>query len=187
MRSAIYVRVSTKKQSVDMQLKDLEAYAQARGWTYKIYHDQGISGSKTKRPALDSMLDAVRKRQHDVVLVWRFDRFARSSQFLVSAINEFKNLDVQFISYQENIDTGTAMGQAMFSIIAAMAQLERDIIRERVQAGVETAREKGKKLGRKRKVDREQLAELRKSGLSLSKIAEQVGITKAGVAKALKS
>jgi DNA invertase Pin-like site-specific DNA recombinase len=186
MRAAIYVRVSTKKQSVDLQLKDLEAYAQARGWTYTIYHDQGISGSKTKRPQLDAMLDAVRKRQHDVVLVWRFDRFARSSQFLVNALDEFNSLGVNFISYQENIDTGTPMGKAMYSIIAAMAQLERDIIRERVQAGVDTAREKGVKLGRPVQCDRDKLKELKQKGLSYSKIALEVGLTKSAVAKALK-
>jgi DNA invertase Pin-like site-specific DNA recombinase len=127
-RVAIYVRVSTKDQSVDMQLNDLERYSKERGFkVFKIYKDNGVSGSLEQRPELSKLMDDARKRKFDTVLVWRFDRFARSTKHLVNALYEFRNLSIDFISYQENIDTSSPLGEAIFTIISAMATLERDI------------------------------------------------------------
>lgn len=117
-KSALYVRVSTLEQSPEMQLSDLRRYAQQRGFEiYEEYVDVGVSGTKGSRPALDALMDSARKRLFDVVLVWRFDRFARSTKHLVDALHEFRNLDIDFISYQEAIDTSSPIGEAMFSAL----------------------------------------------------------------------
>lgn len=132
-----------------MQLMDLRKYSGDRGFTiFQEYIDNGISGSIKKRPALDNLMSDAKKKKFDVVLVWRFDRFARSSRHLVEALHTFRHLGIDFISFNENIDTGSPLGEAMFIIISAMAQLEGDIIRERVKAGLRSARNKGKTLGR---------------------------------------
>ena len=125
-RVAIYVRVSTKDQSVDMQLNDLERYSKERSLSvFKMYKDNGVSGTKETRPALSQLMDDAKKRKFDIVLVWRFDRFARSTKHLVTALYEFRNLGIDFISYQENIDTSSPLGEAIFTIISAMSKLER--------------------------------------------------------------
>ena len=173
---AIYVRVSTHEQDPTMQLSDLRRYAQQRGFEiYREYVDLGVSGTKANRPALDALMDAARKRLFDVVLVWRFDRFARSTKHLVDALHEFRALGIDFISYQEAIDTSSPIGEAMFTIISAMAKLERDIIVERVKAGMRKAKEQGKRLGRpKAMVDVDTIISLRQQGLSLQAIADCV-------------
>jgi DNA invertase Pin-like site-specific DNA recombinase len=175
-KSAIYVRVSTSEQDPAMQLLDLKRYAQQRGFEiYKEYVAVGVSGTKASRPALDSLMDAARKRLFDVVLVWRFDRFARSTKHLVDALHEFRALGIDFISYQEAIDTSSPIGEAMFTIISAMAKLERDIIVERVKAGMRKAKEQGKRIGRpKAVVDVDNIISLRQQGLSLQAIADCV-------------
>lgn len=148
-RVAIYARVSTTDQSTETQLLDLRRYVADRAWDiFEEYCDNGISGTKDSRPALNQLMDDARKRRFDVVLVWRFDRFARSTKHLILAMEEFKNLGIDFVSYQENIDTSSPLGGAIFTIISAVAQLERDIIAERVRAGLRRARERGKRLGR---------------------------------------
>lgn len=149
MKTAIYARCSTSEQSPEMQLTALHEYCVARSLSiYEEYIDEGVSGAKDNRPALNSLMDDARKRKFDCLLVYRFDRFARSSKHLITALEEFKSLGIAFISYGENIDTGTPMGKAMFVIISAMAELERSVIRERVVSGLRNARQKGKKLGR---------------------------------------
>ena len=175
-KAAIYVRVSTTDQDPEMQLLDLRRYVQQRGfYVYQEYVDVGISGTKTNRPALDALMDAARKRLFDVVLVWRFDRFARSTKHLVDALHEFRSLNIDFISYQEAIDTSSPIGEAMFTIISAMAKLERDIIVERVKAGMRKAKEQGKRIGRpKAVVDVDKILSLRRQGLSLQAIADRV-------------
>ncbi len=120
-RVALYVRVSTKDQSVDMQLNDLEKYTRERGFkVFQIYKDNGFSGSQESRPALSELMNDAKKRKFDIVLVWRFDRFARSTKHLVNALYDFRNLGIDFISYQENIDTSSPLGEAIFTIISAM-------------------------------------------------------------------
>ena len=122
-RAALYARVSTRKkgQDLELQLEDLRRKADQQGWVATEYSDEGWSGSKVKRPGLDALMADVHAGKIDVVCVWRFDRFARSLQHLVSALSEFQTLGVEFVSMYEQIDTRTAMGRAMFQIIGAMA------------------------------------------------------------------
>ena len=124
-------------------------------------------------------MDDGRKRRFDCILVWRFDRFARSTKHLLLALEEFRALGIQFISYQENIDTTSPLGQALFTIVSAVAQLERDLIRERVRAGLRNARAKGKKFGRPRaEVDADRVAALRLEGLSWSQVCRTLNVSK---------
>ncbi len=189
MRTAIYARVSTTDQSTDSQLLDLRRYTQERNWhVFREYCDNGISGTKDNRPALNELMDDAKKRRFDVLLVWRFDRFARSTRHLINALEEFKNLGIDFVSYQENIDTSSPLGGAIFTIISAVAQLERDIIAERVKMGLRRARENGKRLGRPTiKVDIEEILTLRQKGLSIRQIAQQLNLSVTTVARRLKS
>ena len=186
-RVAIYARVSTTEQSTDSQLLDLRRFVSERGWhSFKEYTDNGVSGTTDSRPALNQLMNDARKRRFDVVLVWRFDRFARSTRHLINALEEFKNLGIDFVSYQENIDTSSPLGSAIFTIISAVAQLERDIIAERVKAGLRRAVENGARLGRpKVEVDLELIREMRKQGLSLRAIAKRTGVSRTTVSDIL--
>lgn len=189
-RIAIYARVSTTDQSTDSQLLDLRKYVSERGWqSYQEYCDNGISGTKDSRPALNELMNDARKRRFDMVLVWRFDRFARSTRHLINALEEFKNLGIDFVSFQENIDTSSPLGSAIFTIISAVAQLERDIIAERVKAGLRKAVEAGQQLGRPRgtSLNVEAIRTLKAEGLSFLQIAKRVGTSKSSVARVLKS
>jgi DNA invertase Pin-like site-specific DNA recombinase len=179
MRVVIYARVSTRDQSCDLQIRDLRAYCAARGLPLmREYVDIGESGAKDSRPQLNELMAAGRKRQFDAVIVWRFDRFARSTKHLLLALEEFRSLGIQFISYQENIDTNSPLGQALFTIVSAVAQLERDLIRERVRAGLRNAKLKGKTLGRPTlTLDRDRIARLRASGASIREIAAQLEVS----------
>ena len=187
MRVALYARVSTTDQSTESQLLDLRRYVSDRGWTiFKEYVDEGISGTKDSRPALDELMNDAKKRRFDVVLVWRFDRFARSTKHLILALEEFKNLGIDFISYQENIDTSSPLGQAIFTIISAVAQLERDIISERVKAGLRRARENGKQIGRPRcNLDLETIKQLREKGMTMAAIGKQFNSSAPTIYRAL--
>jgi len=178
MRVGIYARVSTKDQSCALQVRDLKAYCTARKFTiFCEYIDAGESGAKNSRPELNNLMADARKRKFDSVVVWRFDRFARSTKHLLLALEEFRSLGIQFVSYQENIDTTSPLGQALFTIVSAVAQLERDLIRERVNAGIRHARACGKQLGRPRRiVDGEELVRLQAEGASLRQIAKKLGI-----------
>ncbi len=177
---AVYARVSTKHQELETQLLPLRAYIQSRGLVIAgTYLDFGVSGSKESRPELDRLMKDARKRKFDGVLVARFDRFARSVRHLVTALGEFNSLGIQFISLNESIDTSTPMGKAMFAVIGAMAELERDLIRERIHAGLNRARSQGKKLGPPLKIfDRGRAIELRKAGKSFRVIAREFGVSK---------
>ena len=188
-RVAIYARVSTSGQTTENQLLDLRRYAGERGWTVADeFVDHGVSGMKESRPRLDEMMGLARKRKIDVVLVWRFDRFARSVRHLVVALEELRALKVDFISYQENVDTSTPLGQAIFAIIAAMAELERNVIVERVHAGLSRARRQGQRLGRPRRdVDEARIAEFRREGQSLRQIAKKLGLTRTKVFNVLRT
>jgi DNA invertase Pin-like site-specific DNA recombinase len=160
-----------------MQLRDLRAYCQQRGWEAVEYVDRGVSGAKVSRLQLDKLMTAARRRQIDRVIVWRFDRFARSTKHLLSALEEFQSLSIGFVSYQEAIDTSTPMGKLMFTIVSAMAEMERAIIIERVRAGMANARSKGKQLGRPKRVfRRDTVVELRASGESWRRISRLLGV-----------
>lgn len=190
MRVALYARVSTHDQSVDSQLYALRTYAAARG--FAIAHeitDLGISGAKSNRPGLNKIMDLARKRHIDAIMVFRFDRFARSTSHLAVALDEFNTLGIQFISHSENVDTSTPMGKAMFTMISAMAQLERDIIIERVNAGIAAARAKGTHMGRPSLItpDMKALAvKYRLAGDSMRAIAIKLKVSKGLVCKMLK-
>lgn len=178
MRIGIYARVSTKDQSCELQLRDLRTYCTARGFELtREYIDAGHSGAKDSRPELNKLMDDARKRQFDAIVVWRFDRFARNVKHLLTALEEFRSLGIQFVSYQENIDTSSALGQALFTIVSVVAQLERDLIRERVSAGIRNARANGKRLGRPcRIVNMEELLRLKAAGYGLRQIAKKIGV-----------
>jgi DNA invertase Pin-like site-specific DNA recombinase len=146
MRSVLYCRVSTTDQNVEVQLTALREYAERRGWQVAgEYVDLGVSGSKERRPALDKLMADARRRAMDAVVVFRFDRFARSVSHLARALDEFRALGIEFVSLHEAIDTSTPMGRAMFHIAGAFAELEREIIRERVKAGLANAKRRGRK------------------------------------------
>lgn len=188
MKVAIYARVSTKDQSCELQLRDLRAYATAKNYeVITEYIEVGVSGSKTSRRQLDLLMDAARKCKFQGVLVWRFDRWARSTKHLIDTLMEFKARDIQFISYNENLDTSTPIGQAMFSIIASLSQLERDILIQRTLAGIATARAEGKQLGRPVKRPDAKILQLRNTGKSVRGIAAELGCTPSSVQRALKS
>src|SRR5881296_1794708 len=178
-RVAIYARVSTTDQSCDNQLRDLRDYCRARGWSdMREFIDTGISGTKERRPALDKMMAEVNARRVDVVVVAAFDRLGRSVRHLVEALELFRHLNVEFISLREQIDTGSPLGQAVFTIIAAIAQLERSLIAERVRAGLRRARAEGKRLGRPPlQVDFGRLENLIRRKLSVRSAAKELGIS----------
>ena len=177
-RAAVYARVSTLDQTCESQLRDLRAYVAARGWQAEEFIDQGVSGSKDRRPALDRLMAAVKARKVDVVIVAAFDRFGRSVRHLVDALDLFRHLGVEFVSLREQIDTGSPLGQAVFTIVAAIAQLERSLIAERVRAGLRRARAEGKRLGRPRlQVDERQLRSVVDQKLPVRVAAKALGVS----------
>jgi len=189
-RVALYARVSTKNsQDPETQLLALREYAKARRLAaFSEYVDVGISGSQDNRASLNRLMTDARKRRFDAVLVARFDRFARSTRHLVLALEEFNALGVDFISLSESVDTSTLMGKMVYTVIAAVAELERSLIRERVVMGLSRARAQGKILGRPRPwVDPEHIARLKAEGLSLRAIARETGISHPTVATILKN
>ncbi|OFZ82902.1 MAG: hypothetical protein A2583_16630 [Bdellovibrionales bacterium RIFOXYD1_FULL_53_11] len=183
--AAIYARVSTKDQRPDMQISALRKYAKKRGFRVFDEYLDTESGASETRSGFNKMMNDARKRLVDVVLVWKFDRFARSTRMLLSSLDEFHSLGVDFISYTENVDTTTPMGRAMFTMIGAMAEFERDIIRSRVIAGLERAKERGVRLGRPALPQDAilEIRKLRKKGHSIRKIAGQVKLSIGVVAK----
>jgi DNA invertase Pin-like site-specific DNA recombinase len=182
-RVAIYTRVSTDDQSTKTQDHELRQYAKHRRWTVQqVYTDHGVSGAAERRPALDELLRDTRKRKFDVVLVWKFDRFARSLRQLVSALELFRKFGIDFVSATEAIDTSLPSGELVFQIFGAIAQFERALIGERVRAGLGEARRKGKRIGRPpiRILTSEEQTRLQRehrNGKSLRTLAESYGVT----------
>ena len=189
MKCAIYCRVSTRDQSVEMQLVQLREYAQRRGWEIADeYIDEAVSGIKKRRPGLDRLMADCQQRLVDVVLVWKFDRFARSVTHLTQALETFQALGIDFVSYSQNLDTSTPMGKMLFVIIGAVGELERDLIRERTEAGRQVARTRGVKFGRRSVVTpevRDRIFALRKGGQTFAYISNLLGIGEATVARTL--
>lgn len=186
MRVALYARVSTKQhgQDVETQLQALRPWAKSRKWKVSgEYADRGWSGAKERRPELDRLMADAKAKKFDAVLVVRFDRFARSVKHLIAALDDFKSWGVDFVSLSESIDTSTPMGKMVFTVLGAVAELERALIRERVQMGVDRARREGKRLGRPRKrVDAEEIARQVRSGKTTIKaIARESGIARSTV------
>jgi DNA invertase Pin-like site-specific DNA recombinase len=189
MNIAIYCRVSTSDQSVEMQLADLRTFCMQRGFTvYHEYSDTGISGTKERRPALDELMADARKRKFGAVIVWDFSRFARSTKHLITALDEFRHLGIEFISFRENIDTSSPLGKAVFVIVAAVAELERSLIVERIKSGLRRAKAMGKRIGRPcLQMDIERIVNLKTQGLSIRTIAKQVGASPSFIHKALQA
>ncbi len=170
-----------------MQTRELVEYCERRAWkVVDDYVDVGISGAEEKRPELDRMMADVHRRRFDAVAVWRFDRFARSVSHLLRALETFRALGIEFVSLSEQIDTSTPMGKMVFTVLGAVAELERSLIVERVKAGLRNARAKGKQLGRPRKVvDAARIAILRAQGRSWREIVTETGISKGTAQRAL--
>src|SRR6266513_1675209 len=169
-----------------MQVEELRAYCKHRGWEITGEFVDTVCGAKEQRQALDRLWAACRKRRFDAVVVYRYDRFARSLRQLVNALSEFDALGIQFVSLHEGVDTSTPNGRLVFSIFASIAEFERELIRDRVRSGIAAARARGKRLGRPRvSVDHSRIARLRKAGRSWAAICEETGVSKGTAQRAV--
>ena len=179
MRVALYARVSTTNgQHPEMQLAELREYVAHRGWEVTgDYGDEGVSGSKESRPALNRLMTDAHRRRFDAVLVWKIDRFGRSLKHLVNALADFDTYGVAFISWRDNLDLTTPTGRLMFQVVGAMAEFEKALIQERVRCGLKNARAQGKQLGRPRRVvDRDRILAMKAGGASLRDIATMLDV-----------
>jgi DNA invertase Pin-like site-specific DNA recombinase len=185
-RAVLYCRVSTGDQHLETQLLDLRELAKQRGLEIVREYGDVISGAKSKRPGLDSLMSDARRHRFDVVLVAAFDRIARNVRHFLDVLDELSHLNIQFISLRENIDTGGPLGRAMLTIIGAISELERSLIVERVRAGMRRAKLEGRRIGRAPlQVDRVSLLRDRERGLSLNQLARTYKISKASVCRVL--
>jgi DNA invertase Pin-like site-specific DNA recombinase len=183
--AAIYARVSTADQHLETQLYDLRKLAANRGFEVsREYCDRGISGSKARRPALDSMMADGRRGEFSVVLVAAFDRIARSTKNFLEIVDELNELEIEFISAREAIDTSGPMGRMFITLVGSIAELERSLIVERIKAGMRRARMEGQKLGRAPlNVDHDALVRDRLAGMSLTSVAKKYGVSRASVVR----
>jgi len=187
-RAVLYTRVSSVDQHPETQLCDLRPLAVARGYEIVGEYTDTISGSKAKRPGLDQLMADARRRRFDVVLVWAFDRMARSVKHFLEILDDLNHLNVEFVSFRENIDTGGPLGRAMVIIVGAIAELERSLIVERVKAGMRRAKLEGRQIGRSRlDINREQIVRDRRTGMSLTQVAKKHGISRASVCRVMKT
>lgn len=184
-RCAIYARVSTSDQHVENQIHDLRLFAVQRGFAVVAeYTDVGISGSKARRPGLDAMLRDARKRGFSVLIVAAFDRLARSTKHFLSVVDELDSFGIEFISKRENIATDGAMGRLFITLISSIAELESDLIRERIRAGIRRRKLEGLPVGRQSlKVDREAIVAERLRGTSLTDLAKRYSVSRASVVR----
>lgn len=181
-RAAIYARVSTFDQDPENQLRELRAYAQARGWDAKEFVDRGVSGSKDSRPALDLMVKEAKRKKVGVIVVWRLDRLGRSLAHLVSLVDELNAVGVGLVSLGEALDTTTPSGRLILHVMGSLAEFERERIIERVRAGMARAKAQGKRMGRPcNEVSSEDLH--RVAHLSVRDAAEELGVSKSLVGK----
>jgi DNA invertase Pin-like site-specific DNA recombinase len=189
IRAGIYARVSTSGQDPAMQIRELEEYCARRGWQIADWYiDVGISGSKDSRPELNRLVTDAKRRRIDAVIVWKFDRFARSVSHLLRALETFRAVGVEFVSLSESVDTSTPTGKMIFTVLGAVAELERSLITERVRAGIRHARAKGKRLGRPRVfVDASRIDRLRAQGRSWSEIERETGLSQGTARRAASS
>lgn len=179
-RAALYARVSTlhQGQDPDLQSREIREFCQRRGWPLVgEYVDAGISGAKERRPQLDRLIADAHKRKFEIIVVWKFDRFARSVSHLLRALENFRALGIEFVSLSEQIDTSTPTGKMIFTVLGSIAELERSLIAERVRAGLRNAKAKGRKLGRPAKqVSAAQIAQLRAQGVTWRAIGRRLGV-----------
>lgn len=187
--AAVYTRVSTKSQTTEMQRRELKAFLRRSDWQlYKEYTDEGYSGKNTDRPAYNRMLIDAHQKKFNVLVVWKLDRLGRSLKDLINTLEELNSLKIDFVSYDNQIDTTTPTGKLLFSMIGGFAEFERDLMSERVKAGLRNARNKGKILGRPPVPSfiADKIKELNKQGLSLRKIAKKTGVSHVSVSNCLK-
>lgn len=186
-RAAIYLRVSTLDQCPQTQVYDLRQMAKQREFTIvEEYVDHGVSGTRISRPALDRLIRDAHRGQFDVVMVWAFDRLARSVSHLIAVLDQLNDLGIEFISYREAVDTQGALGRAITIILGAIAELERSLIVERVQAGLRRARQQGRQLGRRPlPLDRAAIAQDRQRGTSVRQLACQHSTSKSTIQRIL--
>jgi DNA invertase Pin-like site-specific DNA recombinase len=183
-RAAIYARVSTFDQSTENQLVEVRRYVEARGWSAREYVDEGVSGAKDRRPALDALVYDARRRRFDVVVCWRLDRLGRNLKHLITLLEDFEVLGVAFVSLAEGIDATTPAGRLQMHILGAIAEFERARIAERVRLGLARVRAQGKQLGRpKLEVSDEQMASVK--GLSVRQAARQLNVSPSTVYRRL--
>ncbi len=184
---AIYLRVSTTEQTVENQKIAIEKYCQQHSWNIsKVYQDVGISGAKHSRPALDQLKQECAKGKFDVLVVWKFDRLARSTTHLLETLELLQKHSCDFVSVTEAIDTTTAAGKMVLTFLAAVAEFEREIIRERVNAGLVRAKQNGTILGRPRRgFDVNEAIKLKRSGLSWSQLAKRLNVSSATLRRML--
>jgi DNA invertase Pin-like site-specific DNA recombinase len=170
-----------------LQVRELREYCERRGWQIVgEYVDAGISGAKDSRPELNRLMADAHRRRFDAVVVWKFDRFARSVSHLLRALETFNALGVAFVSLSEQMDTSTPTGKMVFTVLAAVAELERSLIAERVRAGLRNAKANGTRLGRPRaRMDAAEIDRLRAQGRTIREIAEVLGVSRSLVHKAL--
>jgi DNA invertase Pin-like site-specific DNA recombinase len=186
-RAVLYARVSTFEQCPETQLLDLRRLAEQRGFEVVREYTDKISGAKAKRPALDQMMVAAHRREFDTVLVWAADRLARSVRHFLEVLDTLNHLGIEFVSFRENLDTGGPLGRAVVVIVSAVAELERNLIIERVRAGLRRAKLEGRQLGRRPiEIDRTALVRDRARGLSLAQLAKRYGISRTSAARVLK-
>ena len=186
MKVALYVRVSTTEQNPELQLTELREYCQRRGLEVAEEYQDKMSGAKDSRPALNRLMKDAGRRNFDAVVVWRFDRFARSVSHLLRALEQFNALGIQFISLTETVDTSTPMGKMVFTVLGSVAELERNLIRERVIAGMKVAQRKGKHCGRpRREVDADKVRRMRKDGATWDEVAAKLGVPRSVCQRAL--
>lgn len=187
VRAALYARVSTAEQTPDNQLVALRGFADARGWTVTEFVDHGISGAKDRRPGLDALLAAVRARWVDVVACIKLDRLARSTRHLVTLAGDLEALGVDLVVLDQSVDTTTPSGRLLFHVLAAIAEFERDLIRDRVVAGLRRAKAQGRHLGRPRRyqIDGAEARALMAEGLSLRAVARRLNAHPMAVRRAL--
>ena len=187
-KAALYLRVSTIDQNPENQLQDLRQLAAQRGFEIvQEFTDHGFSGARVKRPGLDQLLSAAKRGQFEVVLIWACDRLARSTRHFLELLDEFARLNIELISVHENLDTGGALGRAIVIILAAIAELERNLIRERVKAGMRRAKLEGRHIGRRPiPVDQAAILHDRACGRSLTEMAKSHHISRALVSKILR-
>lgn len=186
-RAVLYMRVSSVDQHPESQLHDLRQMAAQRGYEIVREYTDKISGTRAKRPGLDELLHDARRGRFDVVLVWAFDRMARSVKHFLEVLDELNHLNVEFISFRENVDTSGPLGRALIVIIGAIAELERNLIVERVRAGMRRARLEGRHIGRPAlELDRAAIVHDRKRGLSLGQVADLHRISRTTVLRVLR-
>lgn len=187
-RAALYLRVSTVDQHPETQLYDLRQLAAQRGFEIvREYTDHGVSGVRVRRPALDELLADAHRGRFDVLVIWAADRLARSTKQFLEVLDQLNHLNIEFVSFRENLDTSGPLGRALVTIVSAVSELERNLIIERVRAGMRRAKLEGRHVGRRPiAVDRAGILRDRTAGHSLTDIAKTHGISRALVSKVLR-